>query len=240
MVSYLYVGPLLLCLGLIGAAKGQFFHPLLFGTEFGEQMLDFYGSPPGSYLVPANFGGLVIQESTLKSAGYAANRQCSNLTGALNLRAYDFLKGARSCLLSPPVLLNQLTSRLNNLEINIRSGAIGGCESGVVGPLSPLQSSATITFRGNFLTPPTVSLSLSDLTTADATNPVSFQIRPSSVTTSSAVVTFTDLGTPNNVASAFVSYMVCPSNSSPMVGAGSSSGSSGSNTHHHNNNGMMG
>ncbi|GFR65021.1 hypothetical protein ElyMa_001937400 [Elysia marginata] len=114
-------------------------------------------------------------------------------------------------------MLNNLNARISRLETNVRSGAIGGCESGVVGPLSPRQPTATIKFQGHFLTPPSISLALSDITTADAGNPVSVQVRPSALTRTSATVNITDLGEPNNVASAFIAYMACPSNSSPTV-----------------------
>ncbi|GFR65029.1 hypothetical protein ElyMa_001937700 [Elysia marginata] len=92
-------------------------------------------------------------------------------------------------------------------------------ESGVIGPFSNTQTTATITFRGTFVVPPSISLSLSDLTTTAGGTAVSVQIRPSSVTTTTAGVTFSAAPT-NNVASAFVSYMVCPSNASPAVTTG--------------------
>ncbi|RUS73192.1 hypothetical protein EGW08_019038 [Elysia chlorotica] len=137
--------------------------------------------------------------------------------------AYDssqtFIRGLAvfGPIAKPIVALSQLSARLSQLEMNVRTGAVGGCESGVVGPLSPLQPTATIQFRGSFLTPPAISLALSDITTADASNTVSVQVRPSSVSAHSANITLTDLGSPNNVAAAFIAYMVCPSNSSPSV-----------------------
>ncbi|KAK3724675.1 hypothetical protein RRG08_041157 [Elysia crispata] len=133
--------------------------------------------------------------------------------GELGEGLFDFFGSGQGSYL----MLNQLSSRLSRLEMNVRTGAVGGCESGVVGPLSPLQPAATIQFRGSFLTPPAISLALSDISTADATNPVSVQVRPSAVSSSSANITLTDLGSPSNVASAFIAYMVCPSNSSPAV-----------------------
>ncbi|KAK3724671.1 hypothetical protein RRG08_041153 [Elysia crispata] len=118
------------------------------------------------------------------------------------------------------LIQRQLASRISALEANVRTGATGGCESGVIGPFSNTQRTATITFRGTFLAAPSISLSLSDLTTTAGNTAVSVQIRPSSVTTTSAGVTFSAAPT-NNVASAFVSYMACPSNASPAVSTGS-------------------
>ncbi|GFN93590.1 hypothetical protein PoB_002009600 [Plakobranchus ocellatus] len=136
------------------------------------------------------------------------------LNGDLGEGLFDFFGNGAGKLL----LLRNLGSRLTALEANIRTGALGGCESGVIGPFSSTQTTATITFRGTFLTPPSISLSLSDLTTTNAGTAVSVTIRPSSVSTTSAGVVFSAAPT-NNVASAFVSYMACPSNSSPAVSA---------------------
>ncbi|GFN99275.1 hypothetical protein PoB_002578100 [Plakobranchus ocellatus] len=109
------------------------------------------------------------------------------------------------------LLYNQLNRRIAALEFNVRSGAIGGCESGVIGPLSAAQNTATLTFRGQYLAPPAVSLALSDVVTVNPALPINYQIRPTQIDRQKAEITFTDATT--NVASLFVSYMVCPSNS---------------------------
>ncbi|GFO19182.1 hypothetical protein PoB_004568700 [Plakobranchus ocellatus] len=111
--------------------------------------------------------------------------------------------------------LRELQFRVTALEANARSGAVGGCESGVIGPLNSAQSTGTITFRRPFLTPPAISLALSDLQTTDQNAMTGFTIRPVSVSKTAASVRIAPLNA--NVAALFVSYMACPSNAAPVV-----------------------
>ncbi|GFR96436.1 hypothetical protein ElyMa_004451400 [Elysia marginata] len=108
-----------------------------------------------------------------------------------------------------------MNRRIAALELNVKTGAVGGCESGVIGPMSAAQNTAVLKFKGQFLTPPAVSLATSDVVTSDPTLPVNYQIRPTQINQKQATITVTD--TSGNVASLHVSYMVCPSNSAFAV-----------------------
>ena len=79
------------------------------------------------------------------------------------------------CLSSPGAFV-QLDRRLNALESNVRSGAIGGCESGVLGPLTPLQPTGVIQYQGHFIAPPTISLSISDIKQTDPNAIMNIQV----------------------------------------------------------------
>jgi len=110
----------------------------------------------------------------------------------------------------------QLERRLNALESNVRSGAIGGCESGVLGPLTPAQPTGVIQYQGQFIAPPTISLSVSDIKQTDPNAIMNIQIRPIQMSATQATVTLIDVN--KNVAQVYVSYMACPSNSNAPVG----------------------
>ena len=55
-------------------------------------------------------------------------------------------------------------------------------ESGVLGPLTNRQPFGVVRFRGYFMTPPTISLALSDLTQVDATKLMNFAVRGPNMT----------------------------------------------------------
>lgn len=81
-------------------------------------------------------------------------------------------------------------------------------ESGVIGPFNALTNIATLRFRSQYSSPPTLILALSDLATLNLNTPLSFQIRPGQITTTEATVTFMD--NTNSIEAANISYMVCP------------------------------
>ncbi|KAK3696113.1 hypothetical protein RRG08_061888 [Elysia crispata] len=113
------------------------------------------------------------------------------------------------------LMYSQLNRRIAALEFNLKSGAIGGCESGVIGPMSAAQNTAVLQFKGQFLAPPAVSLSTSDLETVNPGLPINYQIRPTHIDRQQATITLTDAS--GNVAGLHVAYMVCPSNSAIAV-----------------------
>lgn len=108
--------------------------------------------------------------------------------------------------------LQALERRLQALETNVRSGAYGGCESGILGPLSPSQNRGVIRFQGYFMSPPTLQLSTSDITTAFADQIVSFKIRPYKISSTEAIVGLEVPANGGNIKSLYVSYSACPSN----------------------------
>jgi len=112
-------------------------------------------------------------------------------------------------------MYKDLERRIQNLENKILSGEIGGCESGVLGPLTNRQPFGVVRFRGYFMTPPTISLALSDLTQVDATKLMNFAIRPTQISSTTASVSLLDFN--DNVGSVYVGYMACPSNNNLLV-----------------------
>ncbi|KAK3768649.1 hypothetical protein RRG08_065943 [Elysia crispata] len=108
-------------------------------------------------------------------------------------------------------MYNMLQKRIAALEVNVKSGAVGGCESGIIGPFTPGQMTGTITFQKPFLGAPAVSLALSDITVANPALNLNLQIRPDEISATEAKVTVTDATSATS--SVHVGYMVCPSNS---------------------------
>jgi len=115
------------------------------------------------------------------------------------------------------VKFRSLERRLQALETNVKSGAYGGCESGILGPMSPTQNRGTIRFQGYFMTAPTLQLSSSDLTTANANEIVSFKIRPVKITPTEAQVILQTPPSGGNIQSLYIAYSACPSNSNVAV-----------------------
>ncbi|GFN93749.1 hypothetical protein PoB_002025500 [Plakobranchus ocellatus] len=108
-------------------------------------------------------------------------------------------------------LYQSIENKITALEMRVKSGAVGGCESGVIGPFTPQAMTGDIQFQNPFPGAPAVSLSLSDVVVADPTLTLNIQIRPTQVTPTQASVQVTDAT--GALASIHVAYMACPSNS---------------------------
>ncbi|RUS85598.1 hypothetical protein EGW08_006610, partial [Elysia chlorotica] len=89
-------------------------------------------------------------------------------------------------------MYDMLQKRIAALEVNVKSGSVGGCESGIIGPFTPGQMTGTITFQKPFLAAPAVSLALSDIETADPSLNVNLQVRPDEISATKATITVTD------------------------------------------------
>jgi len=125
--------------------------------------------------------------------------------------------GSQYSTLQNLLKFRSLERRLQALETNVKSGAYGGCESGILGPMSPSQNRGVIRFQGYFMTAPTLQLSASDLTTANANDVVSFKIRPIKITPTEAQVILQTPQSGGNIESLYIAYSACPSNSNVAI-----------------------